>query len=119
MCARLGAVAVPPCCCGSEPAGAVIKVGGATRADADRLAPAGVTAVAAAAAATLAQVTGKVLYNGKSFDEFVPERSAAYISQAGCPCACLPACSLGAHIVCCEHAALCWRRWPKPQHASK
>lgn len=28
-----------------------------------------------------AQVTGKVLYNGRSFDEFIPERSAAYISQ--------------------------------------
>lgn len=27
------------------------------------------------------RVTGKVLYNGRSFDEFVPERSAAYISQ--------------------------------------
>lgn len=30
-----------------------------------------------------AQVTGKVLYNGHSFDEFIPERSAAYISQVG------------------------------------
>ncbi len=29
------------------------------------------------------QVTGKVLYNGHSFDEFIPERSAAYISQVG------------------------------------
>ncbi|PSC69376.1 ATP-binding cassette transporter isoform B [Micractinium conductrix] len=27
------------------------------------------------------QISGKILYNGHSFDEFVPERSAAYISQ--------------------------------------
>ena len=29
------------------------------------------------------QISGKILYNGHSFDEFVPERSAAYISQVG------------------------------------
>lgn len=26
-------------------------------------------------------VTGEILYNGRSFDQFVPERSASYISQ--------------------------------------
>jgi energy-coupling factor transporter ATP-binding protein EcfA2 len=28
-------------------------------------------------------VTGKILYNGQSFEQFAPERSASYISQVG------------------------------------
>ena len=27
------------------------------------------------------QVSGEITYNGKTFDQFIPERSAAYISQ--------------------------------------
>jgi hypothetical protein len=50
----------------------------------------------------LLQVNGAVEYNGKGFDEFVVERTAAYVDQVS-----NPASKLGSS----RHNRACWHTW--------
>lgn len=45
------------------------------------------------------RVTGRITYNGETFDRFVPQRTAAYVSQVRNSCTCSGAPSLHAHEV--------------------